>query len=76
MTSAAKRRRVAGEPVRRERRELEERVTATLTEQERRHLRSALTKILAELTPDGAALAAGGPATPATTPAEQRSADD
>jgi MarR family transcriptional regulator for hemolysin len=35
--------------IERERREIEERVTATLTAEERRHLEAALSKILAEL---------------------------
>ncbi|MBO2463082.1 MarR family winged helix-turn-helix transcriptional regulator [Actinomadura violacea] len=39
----------AKEPIREARRRLEERATATLTDDERRHLRSALEKIIAEL---------------------------
>ncbi|MQY05615.1 MarR family winged helix-turn-helix transcriptional regulator [Actinomadura macrotermitis] len=39
----------AEEPVKRARRRLEERITAGLTDDERRHLRSALEKIIAEL---------------------------
>ena len=43
--------RSAREPIQRARRELEQRVTATLTDDERRYLESALGKILAALTP-------------------------
>lgn len=41
------------EPIQRERQALEERVTATLTEEESRHLESALTKILEQLEAGG-----------------------
>ncbi|MDN3360035.1 MarR family transcriptional regulator [Actinomadura sp. DC4] len=41
--------RAAQRPVEEERRLLEQRATATLTDEERRHLRSALTKIIKEM---------------------------
>jgi DNA-binding MarR family transcriptional regulator len=43
--------RAAQRPVEEERRRLEERATATLTDEERRHLRTALVKIIEELSP-------------------------
>ncbi|MEE4544976.1 MarR family transcriptional regulator [Streptomyces sp. V4-01] len=46
--------RAVHEPVQQARRELEERVTATLTEQERVHLRSALGKMYEQLAGQGA----------------------
>jgi len=58
--------RAVREPVQRERRELEERVTAKLTEEERLHLRSALTKILAELSAQDPT-----PSAPDTGPADR-----
>jgi MarR family transcriptional regulator for hemolysin len=45
--------RAVREPIRRERRALEARVTSTLTEEELAHLKSALAKILDRLTEDG-----------------------
>jgi MarR family transcriptional regulator for hemolysin len=43
--------RAAQHPVEEERRRLEERAMATLTDEERRHLRTALVKIIEELSP-------------------------
>jgi DNA-binding MarR family transcriptional regulator len=57
--------------VEQERDELERRMTATLTPDEREHLRSALIKIIAQLADSRGPAAAGGPA-PAGGPAAAR----